>query len=347
MAGETAIEIRFRVRYEDHGFPSLHFEFTQWFPLGEDDAIKCTEDGISVQIHFDQKCIGNLQLEEVSQIPNYMNINTRAVLVTCQTDVSNDLLKYMKDKDYRKFYDPAMDNLESDYLKMAEKVLAAGVKRVNRLFSYVNNVHGFFACIPINATSGDIPSAMVRYNAHFRICGNAEWMRFGPQKGRAIPARIHMPMRYVSKNDWSQIRDFVSGDEKMPNYKEIISAAKMLASAGFLRSAVTEAVAALEQCTKSFGARCGNGSAAPESVVDGVNVADHIERLGFTCSFDVLLPLVLKPGVIQPGDHSLAKEAILIRHNIVHNLQRALNVTKVVKQITSIEKICDILHNIK
>ncbi len=143
------IEVRFRFPNEPSaGLRQYEIQFTHWFPLGEEDVIRLEEDGVAILIHFDFKCIGNIGIQNVEQIGNWVNVMTRSILATLTADVSDSLYAYMIEKDYRNPLDDEMKHLEEECSRLTEKLHALAIKRINRPLSYAKRFHGWFSSQP-------------------------------------------------------------------------------------------------------------------------------------------------------------------------------------------------------
>ena len=153
--------------------------------------------------------------------------------------------------------------------------------------------------------------------------------------------------KYIAESEWDSVREFVTSETRTPLVGELLAGAERLAANGYGRSALTEAVTALEVAISDLGRSddpngklglvCGNRLGIS-------NLRRQIEHLGLTGTVRYLLPLVFSEEVLPTDILAGCQDAIALRQNVVHNGQREVNEVKLRQLLSSIMKCCSILH---
>ena len=187
---------------------------------------------------------------------------------------------------------------------------------------------------------------LITLNARFTIDGN-KWHRLNPKISDAISIEISSESTWISKDDWIKASNFVSTNEKIKGYEEILSHAKWHNANGLLRTAISEAVSALElqfDAVKNIRKE----KFPTQILVDpNIDILRHMDHLGFSVSFDTILPLSVKESEVKNTIFRECYEAILLRNNVLHNGQRRLEKYTVRKLINSIKDVCKFFEDIK
>lgn len=126
---------------------------------------------------------------------------------------------------------------------------------------------------------------------------------------------------------------------------ELLSGAEQLAGNGYARSALTEAVTALEVAISDF-ARSPQHNQKLALIVGprlGVTrLQKQIEHIGLSGTVSYLLPLLLPDSVLSVKVLEGCRNAIDTRQNVVHNGQREVH--DLIEHIASIKACCKALR---
>jgi len=330
-------------------FPSLDdweggaFVFTHWLPLDPADALEVEFDnGCSVRMWFDLQCAWWASQTQKEEIPAHVNLNAHYVMVDVVVrKVDQALLAHIRAGSPSGLTDGALSQL---YWELGERVYRAVTGSVNRLIAYGRATKGQYWLRPLPVDTGVMSSEFVRWRASAWLGhdGPFEWR---PSRMHHMTLTLEDEERYVNRAEWGAIRDFVRSEARTPLVGELLSNAEDLASRGYGRSAVVDAVAALEVglgritddnlASIRWKARFGSRVPAEE-------FRKHIEHLGLSNTVRYLLPLVMDD--MSDGDLVTVLEAVQARQTVVHEGQRAVDTTEAKRYIRAIRVLCEHLR---
>ena len=127
---------------------------------------------------------------------------------------------------------------------------------------------------------------------------------------------------------------------------ELVANALILLDAGYERSAVVEAAAALETAVTQFFQAANLRDRTDLTDLAGIGmdkVAESFQRIGFANGVKYLLPLTLPPEKLPQSLLDASHELIEIRNNTVHNAQRIFQLGQLKALIRQAVKVCEIL----
>jgi hypothetical protein len=187
-----------------------------------------------------------------------------------------------------------------------------------RLFSYARNIRGQYWLQPDDVEVDTIP--VVR-SASF------DWVRWCPGPNViTVQAALADHTRAITEDEWSAVQQFVEGSRNPPVDLQLLANAELLSKRGHGRSAVVEAVSALEGALFRF-ANAPNVDAFPPMVSARLSPDDlgrYVSHVGLTVSIGFLLPLIFSQETLSDSDLAHCRDIIALRQNIVHNQQRGV-----------------------
>lgn len=127
--------------------------------------------------------------------------------------------------------------------------------------------------------------------------------------------------RFVTQDEWDEIRNFVCGVSSTPLARTLLAGAEALAVNGHTRSALTEAVTALEVALYDFARHPNAERAFAPLLAQRINVAslkNQIKHMGLTASINYLLPTILPESDLPHDVITGCQMAIAQRQNVVH-----------------------------
>lgn len=321
------------------------FTFSAWLPIGREKGITIGGNGIDVLLWFDKESVGLGTDVSEEDIARRRNLEPKYLLAEITVnEVDPDLASYIANRDLKQPVAEADKEIQERYDELAAKILETVLNRVNRLIAYARVIKGQYWLIEFEIDLDRLYTYFVSFHATARI-ENGQKFAFIPARERTL---IIDPGRdlYIHEDEWDDISDFVASDRKTPLVSELLAGAKSLAAAGRSRSALTEAVTALEVATSIFAQSnpCKEKLASMYRKRIGVDsLYGQVRRIGLTDSINYLIPLLLPDSVLPEDVISVCQEAILVRQNVVHNGQR--EVPKVQHYLSKVEKFCEILDD--
>lgn len=319
------------------------FTFSAWLPIGREKGIPIGGNGIDVLLWFDKESAGLGTDVSEEDIARRRNLDPKYLLAEITVnEVDPDLASYIANRNLKQPVAEADKELQERYDELAAKILETVLNRVNRLIAYARVIKGQYWLIEFEIDLDRLYTYFVSFHATARIDNGREFA-FIPARERTL---IIDPGRdlYIHEDEWDDISDFVAGDKKTPLVSELLAGAKSLAAAGRSRSALTEAVTALEVATSRFAQStpCKEKLASMYGKRIGVDsLYGQVRRIGLTESISYLIPLLLPDSVLPEDVISVCQEAIQVRQNVVHNGQR--EVPEVHHFLSNVEEFCEIL----
>lgn len=326
-------------------FPSLEdfkggtLVFSHWLPLDAADALSVTVDEqCAVRLWFDIEAAWWASSPSREELAKYVNVKAHYIRVEAQTGgVDTELLDHIR----RGSPAGADEGLLSRYWTIGETVHRGALEAVNRLISYARATKGqyWLRAFPIDA--GVMSSDFVRFHAEVWLGteGPFEW-----RPSRSHHGTIHLQdeKRFVTKEEWPVVAAFLQAATRTPLVGELLSNAEDLLSRGYGRSALVEAVAALEVAlnrvpeagtiTSKWNERFGG-----RLTTTGFDA--HVEHLGISATVKYLLPVLMDESASETL--KVVASAVEERHTIVHQGQRSVDLTRARQHVRAIRALCE------
>jgi len=120
------------------GAPAL--TFARWLPIGDSNAINVDRDNISLKLWFDITSTSWASRHKEEDLATMMNVLAHWVFADAVVrDVSDDLLRYMAQRDFTRSATSEEQSLQERYDEVAERLLVLVLKTLNRLMSYIRS----------------------------------------------------------------------------------------------------------------------------------------------------------------------------------------------------------------
>jgi hypothetical protein len=249
--------------------------FTHWLPTSDADAINVDQGNLSLRLWFDVNCLGFLDKTTEEELKKHINVIVdRAYADVTVRDLDASLLEYVRKRDFSRRPTESEQPLQDRYDEVAEQVLRLALTRFNRLVSYVRAHKGQYWLQEYEIDIGKMSSAFVSFASKARF-NEHQWFRFGPAGSHSIVLKGMSRERYIAREDWAEVRNFVIGSQRTSLARALLAGAEELAAAGHSRSAITEGVTALAQGTAHVATPDGNYPLSfKETKVLGKSAAD-------------------------------------------------------------------------
>lgn len=320
--------------------------FSKWLPLEMENGIEIKEKDFIIILWFDidsTKWASEIKKEELGK---HVNVLAHYIYATISLDTNDqDLLSYIKNKDYSRLPNDAEAEVQKKYENLGTNILQSTINRVNRLIAFARDVKGQYWIKKYNFDPGRTYRDFIVFEAKARI-NDGPWFRFNPAATEHIKVNIESDFPYIKEVEWSKVKDFVRADTRTPVFGELLSGAEQLFGNGYHRSAISEAISALEVLISNFGA-----SEIAQTKLSmlysnrlGIsNLKGQIDHLGLTGTINYLLPLILPENELPRGIINNCQSAYYLRQNVIHGGQRNFDKTEVFKYIKSIRRLGEIL----
>jgi hypothetical protein len=329
------------------GVPAL--TFAGWLRIGNSQAINLERDGIALKLWFDITTTWQLSQPKEEDLPHMINVPAHGVFADgIVYDIPDDLLHYMAQRDFTRAPAPEEEPLQQHYDQVAERVLVVVLQTLNRLLSYVRSRKGQYWLSEYPIDSGRMSSYYVHFKARARSI-KGPWFRFGPSNVLPTAFVMESEERYIRRDEWEEIRAFVRGVGRTPLARTVLAGAEALAASGHTRSALTEAVTALEVALYAFARHPHAERAFGPLLAQRMNapfLRHQVEHMGLTGSISYLLPAILPEAVLPQKVIQECQGAIAQRQSVVHQGQREVQIEILWTSLAAIRRMWDLLESL-
>jgi hypothetical protein len=220
---------------------------------------------------------------------------------------------------------------------------------LNRLINYARSIKGQYWLqeYPLDKAEG-LYAVNLDFKARALI--DSEWVRWFPDVRQLVIGRVGGCQdrdRFIDKDSWPQVKQFVTSKRRTSLVWELLAGAEWLAGMGHRRSALTEAITALETAISEFS----NQPKAEETFgpliserMNVVSLESCIKRMGLSGTIHYLFPVIFTEEKMPTEVLSHCQEAMLQRQNVVHNAQRDVQEDKLSMYLEAIRKMCRLLE---
>lgn len=327
------------------GAPSL--TFASWLPIGEAQGIIREQGNIVLKLWFDLTSTWQHLKEE--ELAFHLNVLADRVFADAVLrDTPDELATYMSRRDFTRKPTPEEEPLQQQYDELAYRLFAFVVETLNRFLAYVRSKKGQYWLSEYPIDKGRMASYYVHFQAKANF-GDGLLFRFGPSSIDSRTVEWVSNERYIHRDDWDDIRSFVCGTSRPPLVGALLAGAEALAASGQSRSALTEAVAALEVALDNFAIHPNADRAFGAKLRRRLNIASlkhQVRRMGLTGSFSYLLPTILPEAVLSDNILKECQEAIKQRQLVGHQGQREVAAERLKASLTAIRQMCAILDSL-
>jgi hypothetical protein len=324
--------------------------FEQFLPEAAQDVATFEADGLEARVRFDRACVENMG-EPVTDdlIGKWLNISVARVLVDVSLPkLTSDLERFVcANEDWPKrgvdILQVSADRdraLAGEYQLLGHRVLRVVLGATNRLaaWAYAECGQYWVKTRPLNVEDV-MMSRNNEFGARLSLPGGASFRWCPPSQHRLV--HQEGPSERITPDRWRSAMKFIASNGRPSLVGELLSNAEALMSSGRHRSAVLEAVCALEVAVAHFADRPEPHALARKPGGAGMSFASDLEHLGFSRFVKYLLPLVVTPAEMAPGDLEGAAEAIECRNRLAHgkHLQRSIGSAVARKHVGSLRRV--------
>jgi hypothetical protein len=328
------------------GAPAL--TFTRWLPLDIENGIVINENDFVIILWFDIEATRWASVVKKEELHKNVNVLAHYIFATIELKTTDkELLNYIKNKDYAHLSNKENKGIQQKYELFGVEVLKSTLERVNRLIAYARDIKGQYWIRKYIINLDQLSKFFTKFEAKAKI-NNGKWFRFSPAATDKFVIEIETESKYISKDEWPNVIEFVRADKKVPAFGELLSSAEQLHGNGFFRSAITEACSALEVLINKFK----ESPSANDKLsmiyfnrLTDSNLKNQIDHLGITGTINYLLPLIIPESVLATDILKGCQLALQLRHNVLHNAQRNITKNETRMCINSIKKLNERLES--
>ncbi len=327
--------------------------FRQWIPEIRQPLLKGFDDGVSTRLWIGETCLDPPTPSE--DVARHLNMNASKCFVDVLVQgVVGEIAQFIVDeRDSPRGVHHGVQpgtaefvKLREEYRSLGHRVYHAVMKTVNRFLSFARNHQGQWwldeLAIDVDRLLMINDALLARvssstFTTEVRWCPPATAIiRVGGGRTGAIRAE-----------DWSTCGDFVASARRAPLPLELLANAESLLRTGKPRSAIIEAISALEVCLFEFAESPIQTETPWSDKANRIRVdrlRDQARGLGLRGSVRFLLPLLFPEELLPTAVIAACQDAVDLRNNVVHNGQRAIEDESVRKAIRHIRAACGVLR---
>lgn len=330
--------------------------FHHWMPTAAEDQVTFEEAPFKTTLSFDEDSEGGMRRIPPDEIQHWVNVVASNAIIDVEVaNVADDLAQFIGDEHesprgiHHGFApgQPGYDELARRYLELGVEVQKRAMMMLNQLLSFARNDKGQYWLERIPFDPDSVSSRNVQCAAQVR-CEAFEWRRWCPPARDIITIENEGPTRYIAREDWHRFREHVISRARSPLVLELLANAETLARLGRNRSAIIEAVIALELAVTAFmeSPRVDQIAPVARTRIDLTHLGRQAEHLGFTATVRYLLPLVVSESQVPTSTLETIFEAIRVRGALVHTNQRDVSAERVKPFVRAIREVCERLASL-
>jgi hypothetical protein len=320
--------------------------FRNWLPLESDDALFANEDDLVVRFWIDETSLRSpINPENVGR---HGNLTVARLYVSVSgIDVSDDLAELIAAFSSETNWTP--EHIEAtydarlvyEYSALSLRLYSAVIKHFNRFIAYVRAVKGQYWLQEYRPDTHNLSSEFLKLSGMIQV-GTSAWVRLTAAGVLQWTAGPGGPERFIRKEDWSGIREHMSGQRNAPLVGQLLAVAEEFRELGHRRASLTEAVAALEIAVSQFAQQ-----AMPEKwstlIADRTSAESfgtHVNHLGITCTVAYLFPVLFTEDQIPASVLKACQAAIKERQTVIHQGQRDVPDDRLAGYLRAIRDVC-------
>lgn len=329
---------------KSHGLSS-NILFNQWLPMTNEESILIIDKEFDVKIWFDKTCIYNLRDEPIEELLKRTDIRVNKVFIDVTIkNTSEDLIAYMIADSVKITF---AEETSLEYKRLGNLVIDHAIAYLNRLISYFRNEKGQYWLEEYPPDPKFYGSRNVEFKTRFQLIGSSsQWYRWKPNLETSMVINALKNDSFLKREEWQNVIDYIQSTRRTSLTLELLANSEKLLEEGFDRSAIIEAVIALEVAVNSFSKAPNFSDLNNPDIYNRLNISSlktQIKHLGYSGTVGFLLPILFSETILPSELIKTCNEAIEIRHSIVHTGQRKIKDKNLRYLIGNIRKTCEIL----
>ena len=231
----------------------------------------------------------------------------------------------------------------SDYEIIGGEIIDNILTAVNRLVSYCYSVKGQYDLSEISTQGRSTLNYFLQFDAKASL-DNGPKFDFRPRNSYELIVAFPAESSYITKEDWGSIETFVADNTRTSLIDELLSRTEELFSKGLRRSAILEAVSAMELAISSF---VNAPNLEHETLNAGIRGIKDLKKtqkeLGLNKTIKILLPILFNESHLGDDIISGCIKAYEDRNNVAHNGMRDISEVALRAHIDNITNLCSLL----
>ena len=323
--------------------------FYKWIPKKDVNAILVSKGNKTAKIYADESCIWRSDKETIKDINNLVNVTVSKLKVDVDVcDIDDELLSFIfNERDRRKQIhydkqpcDEEFNHFQARYENLGGEVYELAFSVFNRFLSYARNIKGQYWHSEKKYHDCDfIATAQIDNGDLFRWCPSLD------NKVTILVTKDDEDI-YIHKDDWQRIAQYIQSKHRPKLTLELLANSRNLFDSGNFRSAVIEAVTALEVAVAKFGKSPNIKILASSVQIDRINIINlkgQIEHMGFSCAIRYLIPMLISKEDLAQATLDKCFQALEVRNNVVHQGQRDVKADLTMEIINEVSACCKVL----
>ena len=233
-------------------------------------------------------------------------------------------------------------DLAAAYRQLGVEVFDSVVHPMNRLIDYLRCDGQFWLeSLPSN------PENMRGLWGSCLVTDGSRSAQWNPYPVISLTVAILDENRFATADRWASARAFAESNGRVSKVSGILAAAELLHGYDYDRSAIVEAVAALELALSNFAAKPILEGLIPAAVdrVSGATLRETVQGIGLRGSMRFLIPVLFPESELSTDCLARCLDAVQLRNEIVHNGRTSLPADRVSRSISGIREACKVLGN--
>lgn len=349
-----SLTIAYEIPLSDEEWAGPCVTFYRWLPNGKSEALVRERDDYTTRLWIEKNCVASLSEVDDTEISRWVNITVKKVYVEVLVrNVDDNLVRFIHDeRDHPRGKHHGINPDDEDYEKLSEgyyqlgiKVLEQALTLYNRFIAFARNHKSQFWLPTRPFEKNQLSSLNVAFRGRVRS-DEFDWVRWCPPSNDVVTIYSSGEETSINKEDWQEIQEYISSDSRPNLVLELLANAQLLIQEQRRRSAIIEAVSALEIAVSEFSKSPDVNYLFTQEIlsrikIDGLHA--QIEHIGFSGTVKYLLPILFPQDVLPTDTLKNCQKAIDIRNNVVHSGQRDVSATQIRSLIASIRSVCEIL----
>ncbi|NOZ40415.1 MAG: hypothetical protein GXP24_09335 [Planctomycetes bacterium] len=325
--------------------------FKKFWPP-EELAATVSRDDLKLKLWLDKDSLSDWcpKVDSVEELHKHHSHPTvGSVHVECEIlNVQDDLITHIYEfpeggKNKSPLADPIVDPDDQRHELFGKNLYIEIRRLVNRFIEFARTNTGQFRAehIPEQYPSTFFENAKAKISVD-----RGSWIKwYPPPNFRVLRVSGYKCVRNIEKSDWTLLCDFLAADGQSDLVLALLANAEALADQGYTRSAILEAVGAVEFCIGRFmeSPKLATLAKVSDKPVRSDGLRSLYTKMGLRGTVDHLLPLYFSDQEMPPEILKSCQSAVASRQNIAHCGQRKVDAEKVEKYLKSIREFCSIL----
>jgi len=232
--------------------------------------------------------------------------------------------------------------LSDPYRELGAEVYDLTMTTLNRLITFLRVEKRQYWLQELEVDAKRMASAFVQFGAIWSA-DRINWHLWRPTSHEFMSIVLPDQSTWITREDWSKATDHVRSGRSSNFVADLLSTARANAWSGNRRSALVEAVTALEVAISEFAQSPDSEKAFGKLLSERMGVSSlksQVSHMGNSGTIRYLFPVILPESAISTESLRTCGRAIDERNNVVHNGQRDVSEKKLHNYITAIEHLC-------